>query len=186
MKLTVRPGTTPGQELIDATIGSMVDDWDARMDALWETAGERTEEETLVAVLALCDERPADDPDALFERAGAYDYVGREAEAEPLYRNALANGLAGVRRARAVIQLASTLRNLGRAGEGAAMLGGEAAVAVAGDDGLGDVRAAFLALTLLDSGRPDEAVGWALRALAGHLTEYRRAVTYYAEELFDR
>jgi len=153
------------------------------MDALWETAGERTEEETLAAVLALCDERPPDDADALFERAGAYDYVGRESEAEPLYRQAMAAGLTGVRRARAVIQLASTLRNLGRAPEGAAMLTGEAAAA---SDDLSDVRAAFLALALLDSGRPDEAVGWALRALAGHLTDYRRAVTYYAEELFDR
>jgi tetratricopeptide (TPR) repeat protein len=159
------------------------DGWDERMDALWDTAGERTEEETLAAVLALCDERPPDDPDALFERAGAYDYVGQEAEAEPLYRQALAGGLSGVRRARAVIQLASTLRNLGRAAEGAAMLAGEAELA---DDDLADVRAAFLALTLLDSGRPDEAVGWALRALAGHLPTYKRAVTYYADELFDR
>ena len=161
----------------------MGDPWDERMDAVWETAGERTEEETLAAVLALCDERPPDDPDALFERAGAYDYVGREAEAEPLYRQALAAGLSGMRRARAVIQLASTLRNLGRAAEGAAILTGDAAVI---RDDLSDARAAFLALTLLDSGRPDEAVGWALRALAGHLTDYRRAVTYYAEELFDR
>jgi hypothetical protein len=161
----------------------MGDGWNERMEALWETAGERTEEETLAAVLALCDERPPDDPDALFERAGAYDYVGQEAEAEPLYRQAMAAGLAGVRRARAVIQLASTLRNLGRAAEGAALLTGEAVVA---SDDLSDARAAFLALTLLDSGRPDEAVGWALRALAGHLTDYRRAVTYYAEELFDR
>jgi hypothetical protein len=161
----------------------MTDGWDERMDALWATEGERTEEETLAAVLALCDERPPDDPDALFERAGAYDYVGREAEAEPLYRQSLAAGLAGIRRTRAVIQLASTLRNLGRSAEGAAMLAGEAALA---DDDLSDVRAAFLALTLLDSGRPDEAVGWALRALSGHLTMYRRAVTYYADELFDR
>jgi hypothetical protein len=163
----------------------MTDGWDERIDELWETAGERTEDEQLAAVLKLCDERPADDVNALFERAGAYDYVGREAEAEPLYRQALAGGLAGARRAQAVIQLASTLRNLGRAQEGAALLGGEMAVAAA-DDGLADARAAFLALTLLDSGRPDEAVGWALRALAAHLTDYRRAVRAYADELFDR
>jgi tetratricopeptide (TPR) repeat protein len=167
------------------TIVAMTGDWDEQIEAVYATADERTEEETLAAVLKLCDERPPDDPAALFERAGAYDYVGREAEAEPLYRQALAAGLAGDRRTQAVIQLASTLRNLGRAGEGAALLTGEVAAAPA-DDGYADARAAFLALTLLDSGRPDEAVGWAVRALAGHMKDYRRALTYYAEELLDR
>jgi hypothetical protein len=161
----------------------MVDDWDERIEAAY--AEERTEDEVLAAVLALCDERSPDDPEALFERAGAYDYVGREAEAEPLYRRALTTGLVGIKRARAVIQLASTLRNLGRAAEGAALLTGEEAVADP-EDGLADVRSAFLALTLLDSGRADEAVGRALRALAPHLTSYGRAVTYYADELLDR
>jgi tetratricopeptide (TPR) repeat protein len=163
----------------------MGEDWDQRMDALWATAGERTEEQTLTAVLQLCDERAPDDPDALFERAGAYDYVGREDKAEPLYRQALTAGLAAGRRARAVIQLASTLRNLGRADEGAALLAVDDAD-IGNGDGLADVRAAFLALTLLDSGRPDEAVGRALRALAGHLTDYRRAVRHYADQLLDR
>jgi hypothetical protein len=161
----------------------MGDGWDERIDAAY--SGDRTEDEVLAIVLALCDERPADDPEALFERAGVYDYVGREAEAEPLYKQALANGLAGVKRARAMIQLASTLRNLGRSEEGAALLAGEEAVADP-KDGLADVRTAFLALTLLDSGRADEAVGRALRALAPHLPSYGRAVTYYADELLDR
>lgn len=93
----------------------MGDDWEQRIDAAY--SGDRTEDEVLATVLALCDQRPPDDPDALFERAGVHDYVGREAEAEPLYRQALASGLAGIKRARAMIQLASTLRNLGRAEE---------------------------------------------------------------------
>ena len=122
---------------------------------LWASAGERTEDEVLAAAVALADERPADDPAGLFERASAYDYVGREAEAEPLYRQALAAGLAGARRPRAVIQLASTLRNLGRAAEGAELLRAEPDFPA----DLADARAAFLALTLLDAGRPDEAVG---------------------------
>lgn len=159
----------------------MTDSWEDRVESVYAAAGEHTEDETLAAILKLCDERPADDPHALFERAGVYDYVGREGEAEPLYRQALAAGLSGVHRGRAVIQLASTLRNLGRAGEGAALLAAEPA-----DDDLADARAAFLALTLLDSGRPDEAVGWAVRALAGHMTDYRRALTEYANELFTR
>ncbi len=49
---------------------------------------------------------------ALFERAGARDSAGLEAEAEPLYRGAR-GGLDEDHRTQAVIQLASTLRNLG-------------------------------------------------------------------------
>jgi len=157
------------------------DDWDNRVDKVWATAAERGEDDVFAAVCALADERPEGDPDALFERASAYDYLGREVEAEPFYRRALDAGLAGERRSRALIQLASMLRNLGRAAEGADIL----RVHV-GDDDLADARAAFLALMLLDSGRPDEAVARALLALARHLTRYRRAVTYYADELLER
>ena len=159
----------------------MRDDWDERVNAVWSTAAQRSEDDVLTTILAMAAERPEGDPDALFERASAYDYVGREAEAEPCYRRALAAGLAGERRPRALVQLASTLRNLGRAAEGADLLRTEAV-----DDELADVRAAFLALMLLDSGRPDEAVGRALLALARHLPQYRRAVTYYADELLER
>jgi hypothetical protein len=157
------------------------DDWDERVEAVWSTAAQRTEDDVLSTILALADERPKGDADAMFERASAYDYVGREVEAEPCYRRALAAGLAGARRPRALVQLASTLRNLGRAAEGAELLRDEA-----GDEELADVRAAFLALMLLDAGRPEEAVGRALLALARHLPEYRRAVTYYADELLER
>lgn len=165
----------------------MADDWYQRVDAVWAAAAERTDEEVFAAVLALADERPDDDPDAMFERASAFDFVGREIEAEPFYRDALAAGLGGERRPRAVIQLASTLRNLGRAAEGADLLRAEASGGDGkADDDLADVRAAFLALMLVDSGRPDEAVGRALLALARHLTQYRRAVAFYADELLDR
>jgi tetratricopeptide (TPR) repeat protein len=182
----VRVGTGTGQtSLVDGFFCDdcvVRDDWDERVDVVWSTAAQRSEDEVFTLILALADERPAGDPDALFERASAYDYVGREAEAEPWYRKALAAGLAGARRPRALVQLASTLRNLGRAAEGAELLRAEA---VDGDE-LADVRAAFLALMLLDSGRPDEAVGRALLALARHLPQYRRAVTYYADELLER
>jgi hypothetical protein len=173
------PVPTRAGEICDDRV--VRDDWDERVDAVWSTAAQRSEDEVLTAILALADERPDGDADALFERASAYDYVGNEAEAEPFYRAALDAGLAGDRRPRALIQLASTLRNLGRAAEGADLLRAET-----GDEGLADVRAAFMALMLLDSGRPDEAVARALLALARHLPEYRRAVTYYADELLER
>lgn len=59
---------------------------------------------------------------ALFERAGAHDSTGEPERAAPLYQQALAANLSGGRRRAAVIQLASTLRNLGRADESVAML----------------------------------------------------------------
>jgi tetratricopeptide (TPR) repeat protein len=181
----VRVGTGTGQTSIaDGFVCDdcvVRDDWDERVNAVWSTAAQRSEDDVLVMILALADERPERDPDALFERASAYDYVGREAEAEPCYRQALEAGLAGARRPRALIQLASTLRNLGRAAEGVDLLNAEP-----GGSDLSDVRAAFMALMLLDAGRPDEAVGRALLALARHLTEYRRAVTFYADELLER
>lgn len=139
----------------------------------------------LESILKLAEERPSGDADALFECGSAFDYVGREAEAEPYYRGALVAGLAGERRPRAVVQLASTLRNLGRAAEGADLLRAEAGGPDLTAD-LADVQSAFLALMLLDSGRPDEAVGRALLALARHLNQYRRAVTFYADELLER
>ena len=59
---------------------------------------------------------------ALFERGGSRDSGGRPDEAEPLYREALALGLPDDERAQCTIQLASTLRNLGRPEESLALL----------------------------------------------------------------
>ncbi|MFY1691556.1 tetratricopeptide repeat protein [Plantactinospora sp. WMMB782] len=55
------------------------------------------------------------DPVADFERACAWDSTGRSDRAVPLYRSALDHGLAGYRRRRAVIQMSSSLRNIGQA-----------------------------------------------------------------------
>jgi hypothetical protein len=111
------------------------------------------------------------------------DFAGREDKAEP-YRQALAVGLDQYRRPRAVIQLASTLRNLGRPHESIAILRAE--IANSEPDDLDDARSAFLALALADAGRPAEAVMILLDAITGHLTDYRRAVTFYAGDLRDQ
>jgi len=91
-----------------------MDDWQDRVAAVYARAGELSEDEVEAAIEALVAERPTGDPLAVFELAGVRDYVGREAEAEPLYREALALGLPDEERTFAVIQLASTVRNLGR------------------------------------------------------------------------
>ena len=136
-------------------------DWEARLAQLWALLDELDEQEFLRRMEALAAERSPDDPVALFERASAQDSTGHSDRAVPLYRHALQGGLEGHRRRRAVIQMASSLRNLGQAGESVSLLAAERA---AGSDELDDAVAAFLALALVDTGREREAVALSLTA----------------------
>jgi tetratricopeptide (TPR) repeat protein len=154
--------------------------WELRVSALWASLDERTEADFLAAIEELVAERPDDDPAAVFEHAAALDSTGHSDLAVPLYRQALDLGLTGLRRRRAVIQLASSLRNVGRAAESIALLTPELH---AESDELDDAVRAFLALALVDAGREREAVALALTALAPHLPRYRRSVSNYAGEL---
>lgn len=165
--------------------------WRQRVDGLWaafetyEAEGEAGAARFREEMEALAGELPAEDPVGLFERASAHDSTGSEAAAAALYRRALAGGLPGDLRRQAVIQLASTVRNLGDPGESVALLSAERASG-AGDgpeDGLGDAVDAFLALALTDLGREREAVALLLRALAPHLPRYRRSVVNYSRDL---
>jgi tetratricopeptide (TPR) repeat protein len=152
------------------------------LEELWESIDDHGEEEFVAGMDQLTAELPADSAVAAFERAGAFDSTGHSDLAVPLYEQALELGLTGVRRRRAVIQLASSLRNLGRAQESVALLTAERA---AGPDELDDAVNAFLALALVDTGREREAVSLALAALAPHLPRYQRSVTNYAKSLSD-
>jgi tetratricopeptide (TPR) repeat protein len=51
---------------------------------------------------------------AVFELANAYDYLGKEEEAIPLYEKAIQIGLTSEYEAYALLQLGSSLRNVGR------------------------------------------------------------------------
>jgi tetratricopeptide (TPR) repeat protein len=159
----------------------MGNDWESRVAEVWASAPLLTESEVLRRIDALVDERGSDDAQALFEAASARDYVGQEAAAEPLYRRALEVGLHEPSLARAVIQLASTLRNLGRPAEAVTVL--QDGFAHDPDHRLADSARAFLALCLVDSGDERAAVAVALDALAVHLPEYSRSVRAYAAEL---
>ena len=88
-------------------------EWEQRVEALWAAFDEHAEDEFLAAMERLVAERPADDPLALFEHGSALDSTGHPDRAVDRYRRALVSGLTGIRRRRAVIQLASSLRNLG-------------------------------------------------------------------------
>jgi hypothetical protein len=130
---------------------------------------------------ALVEERPADDPEAVYEWASVHDYLGMEREAIPLYEAALELGLAGAREPQAIIQLASSLRNVGEPDAAVRLLREHP-----NDEVTGDAAQAFLALALRDSGHQDEALRTALVALSRTLPRYRRAVEHYAEQLVTR
>ncbi len=156
-----------------------MNDWQHRVDTVWASADELGDDEVVRRIDALASELPADDPIALFERAGARDSAGREAEAEALYREALAHGLSASRRVQAHIQLASTIRNLGRPLEAVELL--DAIEPEAGE--LRDAVVAFRALARVDLGDARRAASDALSALAPHLPRYRVSVAAYAAEL---
>jgi tetratricopeptide (TPR) repeat protein len=155
-------------------------DWEQRLELLWASIDERHEDDFLAAMNALVVERPPDDPVGLFEHASAFDSTGHPDRAVGRYRQALERGLSGRRRRRAVIQLASTLRNLGQADESVALLTAEVD---ADSDELDDAVRAFLALALTSVGREREAVSVALTALAPHLKRYNRSLAAYALEV---
>lgn len=156
-------------------------EWDARFDAFWadvdldDAAAAHERLETLLAARGIGDARAA------YERGSLHDSLGEEDEAVPLYREALASGLAGDLRTQATIQLASTLRNLGDASGAIALLR-----SVPEDDPLADGAQAFLALALFSDEKPTAALRTALQTLAPHLPRYTRAVGAYAGELRTR
>lgn len=160
-----------------------MDDWQARVSAVWAAADTAGEAATVEAIDALVAERPSDDALALFEAAGARDFAGRGAEAEPLYRAALANDLAEPERGQAIVQLASTLRNLDRPDESLAIL--RDFLLAEPEHPLADAARAFAALALFDDGLPADALREALGALAPHLPRYGRSVEAYAAALDD-
>ena len=155
-------------------------EWERRLALLWTTIDEQGEDDFLAAMEKLVAELPEDDPVGPFEQASALDSTGHSDLAVGLYRRALEGGLAGQRRRRAVIQLASSLRNIGHAEESVALLTDELD---AGSDALDDAVRATLALALTSVGREREAVSVALTALAPHLTRYNRSIAAYARDI---
>ena len=164
--------------------GAALPDWPSRVSAVWASADEIPEGDVVAAIDALVAERPADDAAAVFEAASVRDYAGLESEAEPLYKRALELGLPTDVEARATIQLASTLRNLGKVDESVGMLE-RLLHAHPGDEWTGPA-AAFLALALVSRGSEREAASVALAALADYLPVYGRSVRGYAVELLGR
>lgn len=154
--------------------------WETRAAALWDRLDDLPADEFLVRIDELTGELPVGSPIAAFERGAARDSTGHSDLAVPLYREALGAGLDGLRRRRAVIQMSSSLRNLGEAEEALALLTAERE---RGSDELDGALAVFLALVLADLGREREGLSIALLALAPELPRYNRSAANYARLL---
>jgi len=161
----------------------MKEAWEEWIAELWAALDAHAPEEFVARVDALAAELPPGDAMGCFERASARDSTGQSAKAIPLYRAALAAGLSGIRRRRATIQLASSLRTVGEVAESEALLRAE--LQQPSDELDGAVRA-FLALALVESGREREAVSVSLIALSQYLPRYNRSLARYAERLVAR
>jgi hypothetical protein len=180
-----RPVGLSGPRL-DRPYACPVNDWEGRIAAAWALIDDYDgrEAEFRALIDGLVAELPHGEPVAEFERACAWDSTGHSDRAVPLYQEALDRGLSGYRRRRAVIQLSSSLRNIGQVETAVTLLLAEQGVDPATLDertrGLAGAISAFLALCLADTGREREAVSVALIALAPHLPRYQRSVANYA------
>ncbi|MFG2499260.1 tetratricopeptide repeat protein [Streptomyces sp. NPDC048441] len=161
-------------------------DWERRLAQAWASfdgydeahAGDFRD-----VIDKLVGELPDGSPIAPFEQACAFDSTGHSDRAVPLYQEALEKGLDGYRRRRTVIQLSSSLRNIGRPEDGVALLTPELD---APHDELDDAIRATLALCLAGLGREREGLALVLGALAPHLPRYQRSMGNYARELVER
>lgn len=157
--------------------------WTDRVAALWNECDVLEPDVFLARMQALVTERPDDDAVARYELAGAYDSLGREAEAVSEYERAFDLGLPDEVLRPATIQYASTLRNVGRSREAVSLLEAER---VRASDALDEALTIFLAFALVDAGEPVRAVGEIAAALGAHLPRYQRSVAKYARELLRR
>lgn len=179
--------THGGMHMHDVTDQVELDDLRAdvnrRAAALFAVIDDHEETAFLTRIDALWAELPAGDADGLFHRACARDSVGHSDLAVPLYREALERGgLTGENRRRAVIQMSSSLRNIGEAAAGLAMLEAERA---RGCDHLDDALDAVTALCLASLGREREGLALVLIALAKHLPRYNRSMANYGNALLE-
>ncbi len=152
---------------------------EGEITALWELpddAGRIEQAQRLV------DGHPGD-ARLVFELAGAHDSAGDAATAIGLYEQALDAGLREPHRHRAQLQLASSLRVVGRAPEAATLVAG-----VLAERPTNTAATMFRALVQADLGQERQAVADLIRATLDATTDvdtqsYRRALRAYADEI---
>ena len=154
-------------------------EFETEIAALWQLDDDAAR---LVAAQALVDEHPGD-ARLVFELAGAKDSMGDEQGAIGLYEQALEAGLKEPHRHRAQLQLASSLRVVGRAGEARAIV-----TEVLEARPHNTAALMLRALVQADLGQERQAVADLIRATLEATTDvdtqsYRRALRAYADEL---
>ncbi len=154
-------------------------DLEEEIAALWAIEDERERVEVAGGLYAA---RPGDARIA-YEFAGTQDTAGDAEGAVPIYREALDAGLREPLRHRAQLQLASSLRNLGRLEEAVAVVD---EVTAKHPESLG--AAAFSALVHHDAGDPSGALRGLLAVVAAtsndaDVARYRRSLTAYGDQL---
>jgi tetratricopeptide (TPR) repeat protein len=152
--------------------------WEERVADFWKSADDGKAAEMLAKMKSLVSELEPNDPDGLFEWASVHDFLGLEAEAVPIYEQALKSGLTRLKSQKAVIQLASSLRNIGKANEAVVLLESNSF-----DDEMDVAAKAFLALAYMDSGNPKKALSLVLGEFYPAEAIYGRSIKFYAQEL---
>lgn len=153
---------------------------EARLDEANGLVDEGRIEEALEVLREALDEAP-DHAGTNFAYASLLDGLGREREAIPRYKRAVAAGLSGEELQEATVNLGSSYRVVGEPGKAVEVL-----------SRFPENRAArvFLAMALHDLGEPGRAMEILLRELAETssdrwISSYGRAIAEYAE-LFGR
>jgi hypothetical protein len=159
----------------------MMSEWEDRVAAFWQSADDSKVDETLSEMKRLVEELEPTNPIGLFELASVHDFLGLEPEAIPIYKKALHSGLDGLKREQALIQLSSSLRNVGKPEEAVALL--ESSTFSVETEA---AAKAFLALAHLDAGNPSKALSIALLGLYPAGGPYERSIKLYATDLIDR
>ncbi|MGJ3403857.1 tetratricopeptide repeat protein [Glutamicibacter sp. Je.9.36] len=154
-----------------------MESWDQRIEEFWNSANGKRPEQLRTELALLVQGKDQQDPRVLFEVASLHDYLGEEEQAVGPYRAALEAGLEAPRHDEALLQLASTLRNLGQYTQSIELL-----QQITADSPIFTDAQAFLVLALHDAGQSTEAVQLAVSALARHASLYARAIKGYAGE----
>ncbi len=159
----------------------MQPDWDALIDQGWIHANDAGR---LIGYFTKIHDEYPTSARVKFELANALDYCGQEMQAIPLYQEAIhMGGLSSDYEAYALLQLGSSLRNVGRVPEALAILG----QAQREFPHLWSVSL-FQALALHSSGRDADALKTVMLATlkygeSSDLERYRRALANYIGDI---
>jgi tetratricopeptide (TPR) repeat protein len=139
----------------------MEENWESFIESGWQHKGNETK---LIQYFLDIVKKYPKSARAKFELANVYDYLGKEQEAIPLYEKAIQMGLTSEYEAYALLQLGSSLRNVGRVDDAIRILSD----AEKRYPELPSITM-FLGMAMHDSDRHSEALRTVLTAMLRHL-----------------